>query len=702
MLISQLNNIKIRPDHLDREAFIYVRQSTMMQVRENTGSTSRQYDLSARAINLGWPKERLHVIDQDQGHSGASAIQRDGFQFLVAEVGLKHAGAVFCLEASRLARSCSDWYRLLEICALTDTLVIDEEGIYDPGLYNDRLLLGFKGTMSEAELHWLRQRLLGGKIAKAEQGQLRFGLPVGLVYDPVGKIVLDPDEEIKSAVGMIFELFSHYGSALAVVTHFAKNNLRFPTRLRSGGRVGELVWNRLTGGRVLAILHNPHYAGAYVFGRTHNRTQLLPGEAPRIKGRTRKVKFEDWPIVLLDSHTGYISWEQFRRNQQQLDDNRTWRSEDRRGVVREGAALLQGIVICGRCGRRMSVRYQKNHNTPCYECNQAHAQLAARTCQSLCGDNIEKAVANIFLSAVEPAQLEVSLAALEHIDTRVRQLDRQWQLRKERAQYEIDLARRRYLAVEPENRLVARSLEKEWNEKLAALETLEREYAALPMHTLKITSPEQRKAILDLAQDLPSIWHANTTTNNERKQLLRFLIKDVTLARMDKDISIAIRWQTGALTKFQIPRANKSWEVRKTDTRAVALIRQLAADHTDQQIALHLNEAGLRAGEGGVFTRSKVCWIRHTNKIVTGCPERPSDCATGQRADGRYSALAAAELLNVHVCTISEWCKTGILDGIRTKPLGPRWIKLTPEIIAKLRRPVKRRHHPRNARPIVK
>lgn len=702
MPIRQPSSIKIRADHLDRQAFIYVRQSTMIQVRENTGSTCRQYDLTARAINLGWPKERIQIIDQDQGHSGASATNRDGFQFLVAEVGLKHAGAVFCLEASRLARSCSDWYRLLEICALTDTLVIDEEGIYDPGFYNDRLLLGFKGTMSEAELHWLRQRLLGGKIAKAEQGQLRFCLPTGLVYNPVGKIVLDPDEQVQGAVRMLFDLFSHYGSALAVVTHFAKNNLRFPTRLRSGGRVGELVWNRLTGGRVLTILHNPHYAGAYVFGRTHNRTQLLPGEPPRIKGRTRKVKFEDWPIVLLDSHQGYISWEQFRRNQQQLDDNRTWRSEDRRGVAREDAALLQGIVICGRCGRRMSAEYHNNRSTPFYVCNQAHSQLAARTCQTMSADNIDKAVANSFLAAVEPAQLEVSLAALEHIDARIRQVERQWQLRKERSQYEVDLARRRYIAVDPENRLVARSLEKEWNEKLAALEALDRESQVLPMHTIQIASPEQRKHVLDLAQDLPAIWHAETTANNERKQLLRFLIKDVTLTKVDKVISIAIRWQTGALTKFEIARAAKSWEVRKTDTKIVELIRQLAPDHTDQQIALLLNEAELSAGLGGTFTQSKVSWIRYTNGISTACPERPADCPTGQRADGRYSAATAAKLLNVDVCTISEWCKTGILDGVSAKPHGPRWIKLTPEIISKLRRPVKRRHHLRNIQPIVK
>jgi DNA invertase Pin-like site-specific DNA recombinase len=690
MSLSRPNNLKIRPDHLARQAIIYIRQSTLMQVRENTGSTARQYDLVPRALELGWAREHIRVIDQDQGQSGASSVARDGFQWLVAEVGLKQAGAVFCLEASRLARSCSDWYRLLEICALTDTLVIDEEGIYDPGQYNDRLLLGFKGTMSEAELHWLRQRLLGGKLAKAEVGQLRFRLPVGLVYDSANRVVIDPDQEVSAAVRLVFELFAEHGSALAVVTHFAKHQLRFPTRLWGGGHDGELIWGRLASGRVLSILHNPLYAGAYVYGRTVTRTQLLPGEAPRIKGRTRQIKQEEWPIVLLDVHPGYLTWEQFRRNQQRLDDNRTWRPEDHRGAVRQGAALLQGIVLCGRCGRRMSVRYLRDGLTPSYECNQAHTQHAARTCQTMRGDKIDQVVKQRFLEAIEPAQLEVSLAALNQIEARARQIERQWQLRRERAQYEVDLARRRFIAIDPENRLVARSLEREWNERLAALETLGREYVAWGQQAIHPLSAEDRQLILALAQDLPTVWHSPTTTNSERKQLLRFLIRDVTLTRREKIITIAIRWQTGALTTFDIPRLRKSWEVRQTDAQAVELIRQLAPDHTDQQIAARLNQEGLNAGLGGSFTQSKVGFIRWTYDIATGCPERPKVCPSGQRGDGRYSAQKAAELLNVHVSTISEWCQQGLLDCVRSAPMSPRWIKLTPEVIVQLRRPVRR------------
>ena len=434
MPLSRLTPMKIRPAHLDRQARIYVRQSTLLQVREHTGSTTRQYDLVPRALDLGWPRERLRVLDQDQGPSGASAATRDGFQWLVAAVGLKHAGAVFCLEASRLARSWSDWYRLLEICALTDTRVIDAEGIYDPGQYNARLLLGFKGTRSEAELHWLRQRLLGGKRAKAAQGQRRFRLPVGLVYDPTSRVVLAPDQEVAEAVRLVFALFEQHGSALAVVTHCAQHHLRFPPRLWGGGHDGELVWGRLTSGRVLSMLPNPFYAGAYVYGRTVPRTQVLPGAAPRIKGRTRQLKRDDWPSVLRDAHPGYSTWEQFRQHQPQLDDNRTWRPEERRGAGRKGAALLQGLVLCGRCGRRMSVRYLHDGSTPLYECHQAHTPYAARTCQTMRGDTIDAAVTLRFLEALQPAHLEVSLATLHHIEARSRQLERQGQLRKERAQ----------------------------------------------------------------------------------------------------------------------------------------------------------------------------------------------------------------------------------------------------------------------------
>lgn len=704
-MLSHPSLSKIQPDHLDRDALIYVRQSSLIQVRDNTASTMRQYDLVQRALSLGWTRERIHVIDQDQGHSGSSTIGRDGFQALVAQVGLKHCGAVLSLEVSRLARSCSDWYRLLEICALTDTLVIDEEGIYDPGSYNDRLLLGFKGTMSEAELHWLRQRLLGGKLTKAEQGELRFRLPVGLVYDPTGKVVLDPDEEVQAAVRLVFVLFEQEGSALAVVKHFTAHHLRFPDRLWKRTQKGELVWEPLRCGRVLSLLHNPFYAGAYVYGRTKTRRHTLAGEAPRIKGRTRQVKLEDWPIVLRDAHPGYITWEQFRRHQQMLDDNRTWRPEEQRGAVREGSALLQGIVLCGACGRRMNVRYLSDGAIPSYQCRQAHAQLAEKTCQTMRGDGIDQVVAACFLEAIQPAQLAVALSTLDQLEARAKQIDRQWQLRLERAQYEADLAHRRYNAVDPDNRLVARSLERDWNAKLLEVEQLQREYAALPKPAALLITPQERERILALAQNVPAVWQAPTTSQAERKQLLRYLIKDVTLTKREQVIEVRIRWQTEALTELTVPRPKRVADARRTDPRIVARVRELAPIHTSTHIAVLLNEEGFCAGLGGSFTASKVEWIRAAYDIPLDCPEGPGFCPSGQRGDGRYSALAAAELLNVNVSTIADWCNSGRLESVRAGTHGPRWITLTPEIIADFRKPVqrhwKRRHSRRREQNMV-
>jgi DNA invertase Pin-like site-specific DNA recombinase len=682
--------LKIRPDHLTRNAVIYVRQSTLLQVRENIGSTTRQYDLVKRAHELGWEQAGIQVIDQDQGQSGSSTIGRDGFQLLVAEVGLGHVGAVLSLEVSRLARSCSDWYRLLEICALTETLVIDEEGVYDPGSYNDRLLLGFKGTMSEAELHWLHQRLQGGKLTKAEQGQLRFRPPSGLVYDPGGRMVFDPDEAVQEAIRLVFTLFEQYQSALAVVSHFAKHQLRFPTRHWGGACAGELEWVRLTHGRVLDVLHSPLYAGAYVYGRTQTRRHALPGEEPRIKGRTRRVKQEDWPIVLLERHPGYITWEQFCRHQQQLADNQNTPAAAHRGAVREGPALLQGIVLCGSCGRRMTVRYQREGSLVIYECSQTHTQLAATTCQTMRGDRIDQAVVQCFLEAIEPAHLDVALSALAHLEARAKQIDQQARRQIERAQYETDLARRRYRAVDPDNRLVARSLEREWNEKLLEVDRLEREYQTRPKPAALMLSVEQREHIRQLAQNLPALWDAPTTTYAQRKQLLRWLIKDVTLSKRGNVIGIDIRWQTEARTSLSIPRLKKSWEVRQTSSQVVSRIRELAPSHTATQIANLLNEEGLRPGLGGSFTASKVDWIRATSHIPLACPEGPGFCPTGQRGDGRYSALAVAELLNVNVSTIADWCNAGILESVRACPHGPRWITLTPEIIAELRKPIQR------------
>jgi hypothetical protein len=409
------------------------------------------------------------------------------------------------------------------------------------------------------------------------------------------------------------------------------------------------------------------------------------------------VARQDWPIVLHDQHPAYITWEQFLRHQQQFDDHRTFRPEDRPGAVREGAALLQGLVLCGQCGRRMRVRYLEDGAIPSYDCNALHVRQASRTCQSLRGDGVDAAVARVFLDAMQPAQLAVSLATLGQVEAQARQIERQWHLRQERAQYEADLARRRFLAVDPENRLVARSLERDWNDKLAALATLEREYAAMPPLTARLVSPEERERILALAQDVPAVWSAATTSHTERKQLLRCLIKDVTLTKRATTIAVAIRWQTEACTLLDLPRPARSCDRRRTPSAVIARIRTLAPHHTDSQMATMLHQEGATPGLGGTFTASKVAWIRYVYAIPPGCPEAPGVCPDGRRGDGRYSAQAAAQLLSVDVSTIADWCRAGQLEYIQHTPHSPRWITLTPERIAALRKPVRQRK-PRRAR----
>lgn len=673
---------KIHAEHLERQAMIYVRQSTLAQVRENLGSQARQYDLEKRARDLGWVQEQIVIVDQDQGHSGASAEGRLGFQQLVSDVGMGKVGAVFSLEASRLARSCVDWHRLLEICALTKTLVIDEESVYDPSQHNDRLLLGFKGTMSEAELHWLRSRLNGGRLKKAEKGDLRLDLPTGLVYDKAKKIVLDPDESVRQAVRLLFETFKNAGSARAVMRHFQKHKLRFPTRELRGPDKGEIRWKRLTAARVSSILHNPLYAGAYVYGRTKLTFAPRPGNAHPAQIRVRHENPQNWQVLLQKSHPGYINWAEYLKNQEKLKDNRTGR-----GAPREGGALLQGIAICGKCGRRMSLRY-RDHSFY-YRCQLAAQTYGEAQCQVVRGAEVDAAIAKILLEAMTPAQLCVSLDALAQVEKREKELEKHWKLRLERAEYEADLARRRYAAVDPENRLVARNLERDWNEKLADVVRLERDSAAAMRPARLVAGPAERARVLGLARDFPALWAAETTGNAERKELLRFLISDVTLTRGDEKVHLGVRWKTGAVSDVTVAHRRRVGEFWRTPEAVIEKIRALAPHQSDHRIADSLNAEGLKTGAGKMFDRERVRRVRLKYAIPAACPEMPNPGDTGPRGDGRYSAQAAARVLNLSLGSVSRWCRTGKLDSVQTRPRGPRWIRLTPEIIARLRKPVK-------------
>ena len=470
--------------------------------------------------------------------------------------------------------------------------------------------------------------------------------------------------------------------------------LKIPTRLWQRERQGEVVWRRLRHARVRSILHNPFYAGAYVYGRTQTRQRPLPGEAPRLKGYTRQGKRDHWPTFLRDHHPGDISWSQFRGNQEQLDDNRTFDPEQHRGAVREGGALLQGIVGGGRCGRRMTVRYMPDGIRPIYVCAQVPKDFAGTTCQCMRGDGLDAAVAQRLLEAIAPAQLPIALEAVEHLEAQAQAIERPWHLRLERARDEADRARRQDLEVAPEHRLVARSLARDWHEKLSVLEQLERAYAARRPAAASPGSEAERHGIIALVHDLPAVWHAKTTTHAERKHVLRLLMKDVLLTKLAQAVRVDGRWHTHACSTLEVPRPQPAYVVRRTAPEVIARLAQLSREHTDREIAECLNQEGYRSGQGGALTASKVHWLRYAYALKSSCPLGPAACPSGQRGDGRYSAQAAAALLNVSVSTIADGCKAGKLDGVPGAPHGPWWGTLPPERLAALRKP-RRQYQPR-------
>lgn len=494
---------KVTADHLKRDAYLYVRQSTLRQVAEHGESTQRQYALRARAIAAGWPIERICVIDRDLGKSGSSSAARDGFQQLVSEVALGKAGIVMGLEVSRLARNSADWHRLVELCALTATLILDEDGIYDPAGFNDRLLLGLKGTMSEAELHILKARIRGGQLNKARRGELEMGPPVGLVYQTDGSIGLDPDVQVQSALRMVFETFERTGSAVQTVRFFREQGLQFPRRLRTGANKGDLLWATPQHSRILQVLHNPRYAGAFVYGRTRTRHRLDGGVS------VVKVARADWQFVMPGMHQGYIDWERFEANQRRLTDNAgAFGGERLSGPAREGPALLQGRVLCGLCGERMGVRYSREHGStvPTYICQESAVRRAGKTCQTVPGKIVDAAVVALLIEMMTPMTLAVTLEVQRELEMRAHETDAARRQHVERLRYDAELARRRYMKVDPDNRLVAHTLEAEWNDKLRRHTEAVEEYER--RSRLRHSAPRPANAF----SVLPSSCHESGTT----------------------------------------------------------------------------------------------------------------------------------------------------------------------------------------------
>lgn len=677
MTVVMSPSLKLQPRHLQLQAIVYVRQSTQRQVLENQESTRRQYQLAERARQLGWPAPQVQLIDDDLGMSGASSHHRSGFQRLVAAIGLGEVGMVLVTEVSRLSRRNSDWHRVIELCAVFRTLIADEDGIYDAQDPNDRLLLGVKGTLFAAELHILRARMRGNLLNKARRGELALRLPVGYRRLGDGTVVLDPEEEVRQTLARIFERFAVLRNARAVQRELNAQRLRMPRMIQVGADAGKLAWVQPTYQMIQQVLTSPVYAGVFVYGR--RKLEMAPGDPPTVTERRRPV--EEWDIVVPGIYPAYLTHDQYLRNRQQLRDNMYKFNRKGRGAPRDGTALLQGLMLCGRCGRRMTV--SSGHEYRRYECRRALLDYATPLCQAFPARPLDEAIGMVLLEAMQPATLETTLQAFAVLDRERRELDRHWQLRIECARYEAGRAQRQYDAVEPENRSVARTLEARWNAALQALETLQREYAVLQRTDLLPLGDADRDSVRRLAADLPALWHAPTTTMVDRKRLLRLAVTEVTLTirAEQRQATFKVLWCGGAVTEHTADCPPIGLHLR---TRAAVLDRlaELAGRYPDHQVAERLNAEGFRTRTGKAWTYGRVHSVRKQHAIPTGCPLDPSPAAA--RADGLVSSKAAAERLQVSSSLVNLWVRHGVLQHDQRVAASKVWVRLDKTDVARL------------------
>ncbi|MDQ2630687.1 MAG: recombinase family protein [Actinomycetota bacterium] len=638
---------KVQGSHLARKAYLYIRQSTLRQVFEHEEGRRRQYQLQEQARLLGWAEDQIVVIDCDLGLSGASA-DREGFQRLVAEVGLGKAGMVMGLEVSRLARNSTDWHRLLEICALTETLILDEDGLYDPQHFNDRLLLGLKGTLSEAELHVIRARLQGGIRNKARRGELRTPLPIGFVYDEAGRVVLDPDQQVQETLHLFFRTFRRIGTALGTVRYFKDHNLSFPKRPVWSRRPVE--WGELDFSTAWRLLGNPRYAGIYFFGATRQRR--LPDGRGILARRPR----EEWIAYQQDAHPGYLSVAEHELNLRQLNENGRRNGADHRSCAREGTALLQGLALCGRCGRHMRVHYYHRRGVliPTYIC----PVKTGPQCQYVHGSGVDEAIETLLLEMVTPLTLELALEVHSELSRRLDEAQRLQAQRVERARYEAELARDRFMQVDPRHRLVATNLEAEWNEKLRLLaeakSDLERQANERPE-----LSQQQRDEVLGLSSDFPRLWQDPRTPVREKKRLLRLLIEDVTLVAGDL-IEAHVRFRGGPARSLKLPRPINALELRRTPVEVVRVIDDLLDQHSEEEVSAILNQRGLKSGTGIPFQPKIVASIRR----AYGLQNRRERL----RKTGALTAEQAARRLHVGRQKLHQWVAEGRVRSLSVAP----------------------------------
>lgn len=655
---------QIAASHRSRVAYVYIRQSTEYQVQHNVESTQRQRRLHERALQLGWLPERVVVVDEDLGHSAARSEVRVGFERMVAEAALGHVGIILALEVSRLCRGNRDWYHLLDICAVSGTLIGDGDGLYDPRAYNDRLLLGLKGTMSEAELHLIKQRLVEAVRSKARRGEFRYRLPAGYVWDEAGRMRKEADEQVRSTLESIFQRFRELGTAHAVYTSLAEDELRVPVLF---GPRRALRWVMPGENYVRRVLTNPLYAGAYVYGKRQVEEVLDAQQRPvkRIRERPR----DEWHVLIRDHHEGYVTWEEFERIQRQITANRRGVGT---GAAREGSALLQGLVLCGRCGRRMKLSYFHRHGLIRYACVSARQQTGAPVCQSLGGLRLERAVERLVVESLQPLGVEAMIeAAAAH--ARAGEAERtRWVQEVERARYEVDLARRQYEAVDPANRLVARELEGRWEQALHAFEAVEKKVAAQCSAAGGALTSQEQDRLRDCARDVGRLWHAPETRAQDKKRVIRCLVENV-VVRVDGERSVLVgevHWAGGEMTAVEVPQGKTGQHRYVTDPELVELIRSLAPQLSDEQIARVLFRKRLRTAKGLSFTGVRVTQLRRIHGIE-------GTRRTALATDETYTAENAAEILGVTLSTVIRWVQAGLLRGSQPTSGAPWRIEVT-------------------------
>jgi DNA invertase Pin-like site-specific DNA recombinase len=683
--VLPVSDPKLQARHRARQALIYVRQSHPNQVRQHPESARRQYGLSERAQLLGWEPEQISVIDEDQGKTAAgsaAAHGRDGFAEIVSAVSLGEVGIILALEVSRLARNSAEWYRLLELCALAGTLIADDATIYDPRVFNDRLLLGLRGTVSEVELHSIKERLDGARLSKARRGELSLRLPAGYVGGHDGQIELDPDQEVQGAIRTIFTQFERLGTAAAVLHFFNDHGLKIPRRRWHADSGSQIVWMRPSYQAIHTVLMNPTYAGAYVYGRRGQEPSGPIGLGN--PGPRKRFALDQVEVLLHDHHPAYLSWERYLANRAALRDNST-QFQPSRGAPRQGAGLLQGLVVCGRCGCRMQVQYGKP--SAAYLCSTRHRRYGEPLCQSLTIDHVDRAVTEAFLQIIEPAQIEAALTLAQELERDRAAVERQWELRLERARYEAERAFRQYDLCEPENRLVARELEGRWNEQLRAVAELEGEYRREQNHGLSPLTDEEKETLRHLVGDVRALWEVTEPRREERKRLVRCLIREVVLLKDEQprgqggSTTIRIRWCSGAWSELRARRPSGA-DLASTPQPLLERIRELAQCHSDDQVATILNAEGLQTKMGLSWTYLRVGQIRLRHGISTACPIVPK--GAGPRGDGLVPVGTVMEQVGISRSVVSSWCQCGFLDAEQKAALDPRWIRLTEEDRARL------------------